>query len=182
MILLGTLLGLVVTSLTVAGCSSSSGRRVANGSTQANFAVMNNSGGTIEVFVDNDRLGTVLPGQLVSFDVIGGTRPVHIREPGGALTYFGTYDFVFDQILRIDYQTGLFNLEVTNNTGVTIHVHIDGEEIAEVQPQTSALLVVSPGFHDVHFRERGDAFLDYQGTLNFPSPSLSGGILLTYGP
>jgi len=182
LILLGTLLGLVAVSLSAAGCSSRSGRRVANGSIQANFAVMNNSAGNIDVFVDNDRLGTVLPGQLVSFDVIGGTRPVHIRESGGALIYFGTYTFYFDQLLRIDYQTGLSNLEVTNLTGVTIHVHIDGLEVADIQPQTSAQLVVSPGFHDVHFRERGNVGLDFQGTFNFPSPSLSGGIQLTYGP
>ncbi|MEZ6185617.1 MAG: hypothetical protein R3F62_11480 [Planctomycetota bacterium] len=181
-ILIGTLLGVVAASLTTAGCNSKSGSQVPNGSYSADLAVMNNGSTNLGVYVDGDRLGTVPPGVLNSFNVFGGTRTVHLQEDAGNLIYFGTYTFFNDQILRIDYQPGLHNLEVVNNTGATIHVLIDGREIADVQPQTSSRLVVAPGIHDVHFRSRGSAFADFIGTINFPSPSLGGGQVLTYGP
>ncbi|MCA8923607.1 MAG: hypothetical protein KDD82_17450 [Planctomycetes bacterium] len=180
-ILLGTLLGVVALSLTAAGCGKS-GRRVANGSDVANMSVLNNASVGLDVFVDSDRLGTVPPGQLNSFRVYGNTRSLYLREQGGDLFYFGTYEFYDDRLLRIDYTPGLRNLTVNNDSQFTVHVIIDSLEIAQVQPLTSEILVVSPGLHDVYFRERGSSSADFVGLIDFPPAALSGGVVLTHGP
>lgn len=71
------------------------------------------------------------------------------------------------------------NLTVTNNSPVTIDVHVDYAKVGEVQPGSAGYFQVLAGIRAIHVRERGESFYRYYGDFVFDSSSLLG---LTYWP
>jgi hypothetical protein len=166
------------------GCSHKSGRSVPLGDPNANLEVTNAGARTIHVYVDRRELGSIRPGQTRAFDILNGIRPVHIRESGeSTLTYYGDFNFFSGQLVGITYQPGLtHNLTVINDGPRTLHVHVDWFEVGEVPPLEQRDFLITPGLHDVHFRERGDSTYDFVGEFDFPALVDDQELVLIYRP